>query len=351
MERDARCTHRLEPPSPALSLFALIVPALADGTLDQEYDPTTANIDLWSPVSSTVHTAQTFTVGISGWLDCVEVYCIGDPGARAELILDVRETRGGAPIDADLPLAQVSIPTSSLPVFWDFYTVDLSSFRLAVRAGETLAIVLRSEIPETHILAAIAGSAAEHYPPGTFFTRGFPELPTWTALFTSADKGFRTYVTPFVRGAFCPGDGSGAACPCDNESKGGGGCANGTFDGGGVLDAVGEASVTSGAVELQASALAPNQPALFFQGDERVAGGDGQPFGDGLRCVGTNVVRLEIRFADSGGAASTTVDLVEEGGVSAGDFVRYQCWYRDPAGSPCGSGFNLTNGFELEWGP
>jgi hypothetical protein len=29
---------------------------------------------------------------------------------------------------------------------------------------------------------------------------------------------------------------------------------------------------------------------------------------------------------------------------------RYQAWYRDPAGSPCGSQFNLSNGYEISWG-
>jgi hypothetical protein len=44
-------------------------------------------------------------------------------------------------------------------------------------------------------------------------------------------------------------------------------------------------------------------------------------------------------------AISTTAGLV------AGDLKRYQIWYRDPAASPCGSGFNLSNGIEVNWTP
>jgi hypothetical protein len=34
-----------------------------------------------------------------------------------------------------------------------------------------------------------------------------------------------------------------------------------------------------------------------------------------------------------------------------GDIRRYQAWFRDPFGGPCGSGFNLSNGYEIVWLP
>ncbi|MCB9913609.1 MAG: hypothetical protein H6828_00505 [Planctomycetes bacterium] len=45
------------------------------------------------------------------------------------------------------------------------------------------------------------------------------------------------------------------------------------------------------------------------------------------------------------------MDLAGVGGVSVGETRYYQLWYRDPGGSPCGSGFNLTNGVRVVWGP
>lgn len=153
---------------------------------------------------------------------------------------------------------------------------------------------------------------------------------------------------------YCVGDGSGTLCPCGNDndgSLGDAGCANGSSSGGGALTASGSASLAAGDLQLDASGLAPNQPGLYFQGDNALAGGDGVLFGDGLRCAGANVVRLQVLAADAGGVSSSTVDIGVQGGVSAGETKRYQLWYRDPAGSPCGNSFNLTNGFEVDWMP
>jgi hypothetical protein len=62
------------------------------------------------------------------------------------------------------------------------------------------------------------------------------------------------------------------------------------------------------------------------------------------------VIRLQVRFAAADGTSETNIDIAQKGGVAAGDTKRYQCWYRDPSTSPCGTAFNLTNGYELTWG-
>ena len=49
--------------------------------------------------------------------------------------------------------------------------------------------------------------------------------------------------------------------------------------------------------------------------------------------------------------ASSAISLGATGQASAGDTRRYQLWYRDPNGSPCGNLFNLTNGLEVVWQP
>ena len=149
-------------------------------------------------------------------------------------------------------------------------------------------------------------------------------------------------------GAYCFGDGSGAPCPCGNAGAAGRGCANSASAQGAVLSASGAPSVSGNTLVLSGASLAPGQPGLYFQGDNAVAGGAGVPFGDGLRCAGGGVVRIEVVAADATGASATSIDIAAKTGVTAGQTKRYQLWYRDPNGSPCGTGFNLSNGLERQ---
>lgn len=147
--------------------------------------------------------------------------------------------------------------------------------------------------------------------------------------------------------AFCACDV--AAAPCANPAGAGRGCANGSNASGARLSASGTADVLNDSVTLLAEGLAPGQPGLFFQGTSQVAAGAGLAFGDGLRCAGGSVVRLEVAAADGGGSSASSPGLAAAGGVVAGDLRHYQLWYRDPVGSPCGSLFNLTNGYTIQW--
>ena len=148
---------------------------------------------------------------------------------------------------------------------------------------------------------------------------------------------------------YCVGDGSGSTpCPCGNPSSAEGGCANGSGNGA-VLTASGGASVTADTLVLQSTNLLPNQPCLFFQGNNAINGGSGIQFGDGLRCAGGGVIRVQVRFPDATGYAETNLIISVKGACVAGDVKRYQSWYRDPGGSPCGAQFNLTNGYEITW--
>lgn len=156
--------------------------------------------------------------------------------------------------------------------------------------------------------------------------------------------------------AYCPGDGSGTPCPCGNDNDGsiaGGlsGCANGSSAGGARLYASGTTSVANADLVLHGGGIPSHQPGLFFQGLSATGGGAGNPFGDGLRCAGSGIVRLEVLFATGAGTARTTTPIAATGGVLPGDVRDYQLWYRDPVGTPCGSTFNLTNGVEISWTP
>ncbi|MCB9913738.1 MAG: LamG domain-containing protein [Planctomycetes bacterium] len=187
---------------------------------------------------------------------------------------------------------------------------------------------------------------------------GLDDLAFYSGLLSASDiAGLAAgTITPLGVGgpplpgtSFCYGDGSGTPCPCGNGAAAGEGCANGT-GAGSILAGTGSASIGAGDLVLTATQVPVNQPTLFFQGDNAVGGGAGTVFGDGLRCAGGNVVRLQVRVADASGAASTTVNVSTQGGVVMGDVKRYQAWYRDPVGSPCGSFFNLSSGYEITWG-
>jgi hypothetical protein len=150
---------------------------------------------------------------------------------------------------------------------------------------------------------------------------------------------------------FCPGDGTGIFCPCFNFGNQGHGCENGSFGQGSRLSASGDPSVIGDTVVLNSNFATPGQPGLYFQGDAAVNGGNGVQFGDGLRCAGGNVIRLQIITSDGSGAGSSSVSISGAGGVSAGQTRYYQWWFRDPILTICGSGFNTSNGVQITWNP
>jgi hypothetical protein len=151
---------------------------------------------------------------------------------------------------------------------------------------------------------------------------------------------------------YCTGDQG--TCPCGNDNVGTispAGCANGSFSGGGRLSAGGTTSALAGDFVLACRGVTPGAVGIFFQGNNALGGGAGIPFGDGLRCTGGGVIRLEIALIDLSGDSNTTINVPVRGGVVGGETKRYQFWYQDLLTTPCGAGFNLTNGIEVVWSP
>jgi len=143
-------------------------------------------------------------------------------------------------------------------------------------------------------------------------------------------------------GEFCHGD---STCPNGVLSFGGCSNSNGVA---GVLTAWGWI-VHPESITLQATGLFPNQPCMFFQGNNTINNGNGLPFGDGLRCIGLGLIRLQTVIPWGAGEADTdNIVLFQEGGVQQGDVRHYQCWYRDSA-STTNAGFNLTNAVTIAW--
>ncbi len=144
--------------------------------------------------------------------------------------------------------------------------------------------------------------------------------------------------------AYCFGDGSGSLCPCAGFGAAGEGCLT-TSGTGATLAGAGVANVGADSFVLSVSGGPANKPGIFFQGNNQLGGGNGNPAGDGLLCTSGGTIRYSVNPLDATGAAS-------QGGfgVNAAPGVtrNYQYWFRD-TGNPCGGSFNFTNGWSQPW--
>lgn len=141
----------------------------------------------------------------------------------------------------------------------------------------------------------------------------------------------------------CAGDGSGAACPCSNESAPGSGegCANSTANGA-FLYATGGRSVALDSLVIRVEQLPAKQYAVVVAGLQA-----GQlPFGDGQGCVVGNLVQFSTQSSGSAGVL-TQPQVLSLGGFAPSDTVIFQAWYRDTIGSPCGARFNASNAIQV----
>lgn len=150
----------------------------------------------------------------------------------------------------------------------------------------------------------------------------------------------------------CACDGTGGTPPCGNLGGAGEGCGNSTGRGA-RLWASGLPSVSGNQLQLHADGLVPGFEGVFFEGNLALNAGNGFLLGDGLRCAGSGVCRLQVVFSDAAGAAATSIDLMSASAAQpqAGVDRVYQLWYRDPLGSPCGYGFNTSNAMRVTWMP
>ncbi len=181
-----------------------------------------------------------------------------------------------------------------------------------------------------------------------------PVTGTWVTTMTGINA---RYITKFSGGStpitnFCPGDGTGTACPCANESAVGAdeGCLS-SLGTGGKLRGSGSSSLSADTVVLTGTQM-PNSSALYFQGTSQQSGGAGASFGDGLRCAGGTIVRLGTKANAAGASQYPEVgdpSVSVRGLVGAPGTRVYQVWYRNAAAFCTASTFNLSNGIEVTW--
>jgi hypothetical protein len=158
--------------------------------------------------------------------------------------------------------------------------------------------------------------------------------------------------------SFCAGDGTQAtACPCANSGLPGRGCDNSIGSGGAVLTASGATSPDT--VVLSSAGELPSALSIFLQGAVGLTAG--VPFGDGVRCVASNLKRLYVTNASGGvatapgpGDPSITARSAALGDpIAPGTQRFYQVYYRDSdlgfCPNPPGNSWNVSNGVEVSW--
>ena len=110
-----------------------------------------------------------------------------------------------------------------------------------------------------------------------------------------------------------------------------------------VIWGTGSDSVASEDLVLHAGPM-PNQPGLFFYGPNQVQ----VAFGNGFRCVGGQLFRLDIVVAANGEltfAPDYDNPPSQAGQILPGVTFHFQAWYRDPNGG--GASFNLSDGLTI----
>jgi hypothetical protein len=159
-----------------------------------------------------------------------------------------------------------------------------------------------------------------------------------------------------VTTSFCDAsDGSLASCPCTNPGNPDTGCDSPipVMQGGGTTGGIKltvltqesspsnsstmtgtgyPSASTPGAVVIRATALDSASPVVF---------------GDGLRCIGTPLVRL----AGAGASAGLSTHIVGHGAMAGTGTFFYQLWYRSQPPSYCDpiADYNLSQGQTLTW--
>jgi len=116
-----------------------------------------------------------------------------------------------------------------------------------------------------------------------------------------------------------------------------------------VIQATGSNSIAVNDLTLLAGPMAAGQPGLFYYGSSEIQ----VPFGNGFRCIGGAVFRLfPFAVSTNSGALIYALDhgtLSPAGQITAGQTVKFQAWFRDPAGG--GLGFDLSDGLSITFAP
>jgi N-acetylneuraminic acid mutarotase len=154
--------------------------------------------------------------------------------------------------------------------------------------------------------------------------------------------------------SYCFGDGTGNPCPCGSPAGSPGhGCSNSAHPGGAIISVLsGSASINAADLRFRSVDHRLSTLGVWFQGDVLAT----QPaYGDGLRCVGSPLVRLYVvqPNVDPLDTPSSPSIVVQGGITTPGTIKGYFLAYRDPAsyGCPAPATYNASNALNVTWGP
>ena len=176
-----------------LALIAVVglaaSPAAAAGTLDQSQTDTGG---FQAGAEAVQSPGQTFTAGITGTLDQVDVFIFNFGPATAPLTVEIRNATGDLP--GTTVLASTSLASSSVPTSLSWVSATFNPGTV-VTAGTQYAIVLRSSTPPPSTAYGWRGSSSNVYPGGRAAV-GDGNAANWSPTGADSDWAFKTYVIP-----------------------------------------------------------------------------------------------------------------------------------------------------------
>lgn len=173
------------------------------------------------------------------------------------------------------------------------------------------------------------------------------EIETQSTVFTCVIDDLRVRHRETAQ-SFCLGDGQVVGCPCSNMSAAGSfeGCVNSSGRGA-RMHSIGNSSTATGALRFFVDGLPAQRPVLLLEGTQE---GLMHPFRDGIFCLGHLRRRLGVALSDETGSTSFGA-AVFQGDLApvTGDVFDYQCWFRDPQVTVCGSGSGFSQAQRVYW--
>ena len=220
-------------------------------------------------------------------------------------------------------------------------TIDLDAERLVI--GELIVsgrpLVVRRIAGEWGVERELAGCAPT-------VSLGRAVAVDGANVFVGEEDEIYRYELDEIFASFCDAtDGALASCPCGNPGSPSSGCDLPQAMGGVELMVLAQERGTQNRATMVAEGY-PTQstPASVILRSRTLDGAGPVVFGDGLRCVGPEVVRVEASIG-VGGAATYQLGH----GADTGEYF-YQAWFRSQPASFCTpSAFNLSNGRVLVW--